>query len=76
MPFSQVIDMKNINLRVLLSAVCVASVLAGFTKVSAGPVRFNEVVQIVNARPGKAETGSFSRLALAGTVDSRIGDGD
>ncbi|HEV7701467.1 MAG TPA: PEP-CTERM sorting domain-containing protein [Pyrinomonadaceae bacterium] len=68
--------MKNINLRVLLSAVCVASVLAGFTKVSAGPVRFNEVVQIVNARPGKAETGSFSRLALAGTVDSRIGDGD
>lgn len=58
--------MKNINFRALLSAVCVASVLAGFTKVSAGPVRFDQVVQIVNARPGKAETSTFSRLRVAG----------
>ena len=58
--------MKNINFRVLLSAICMASVLAGFTKISAGPVRFNDVVQIVNARPGKAEMGTFSRLRVAG----------
>jgi hypothetical protein len=58
--------MKNINLRVLLSTVCVVSVLAGFTKVSAGPVRFDQVIQIVNAKPGKASTGMFSRIAVAG----------
>lgn len=73
--FSQVTDMKNINLRVLLSAICVASVLAGFTKVNAGPLRFDEVVQIVNARPGKAESSMFSRLAVAGSMSS-VFDGD
>lgn len=62
--------MKNINLRVLLSAVCVVSIFAGFTKVSAGPVRFDSVVQIVNAKPGKASTGAFSRLAVAGDYSS------
>lgn len=35
---------------------CVASVLAGFTGVNAGPVRFNQVVTVVDAKPGKAET--------------------
>jgi hypothetical protein len=68
--------MKNINLRVLLSAICVASVLAGFTKVNAGPLRFNEVVQIVNARPGKAESSMFSRLVVAGSMSSVIDDAD
>lgn len=67
--------MKNVNLKVLLSAICVATVLAGFTKVNAGPLRFNEVVQIVNARPGKAESSNFSRLATAGAVASSV-DGD
>jgi hypothetical protein len=74
--FSQVTDMKKINLRVLLSAVCVASVLAGFTKVNAGPVRFNEVVQIVIARPGKADSSMFSRLAVAGSMSAGIDDSD
>jgi hypothetical protein len=69
--------MKNINLRVLLSSVCVVSILAGFTKVSAGPVRFDQVVQIVNAKPGKATTGAFSRLAVAGDYNSiLVGDDD
>ena len=58
--------MKNINYRVLLSAVCVASVLAGFTKINAGPVRFDQVTEFVNAKPGKAETGLFSRIRVAG----------
>jgi len=62
--------MKNMNFRVLLSLVCVASILAGFSKVSAGPVRFDQVVQIVNARPGQASTGTFSRLAVAGDYSS------
>ncbi|MFN0139079.1 MAG: PEP-CTERM sorting domain-containing protein [Pyrinomonadaceae bacterium] len=68
--------MKNINFRVLLSAICVASVLAGFSKVNAGSLRFDEVVQIVNARPGKAESSNFSRLAVAGSLSSFIDDGD
>lgn len=62
--------MNKINIRVLISAICVASILAGFTKVSAGPVRFEQVVQIVNAKPGKASTGAFSRLAIAGDYSS------
>lgn len=69
--------MKTFNLRVLLSAVCVVSILAGFTKVTAGPVRFDQVVQIVNAKPGKATTGAFSRLAVAGDYSSiLVGDDD
>ena len=47
-----------------------ASILAGFTKVSAGPVRFDQVIQIVNARPGKAETSLFSRIRVAGDYGS------
>jgi hypothetical protein len=67
--------MKNINLRVLLSVVCVVSILAGFTKVNAAPVRFDQVIQIVNAKPGKASTGMFSRIAVAGDYSSiLVGD--
>ena len=69
--------MKNLHLRGLLSAICVASVLAGFTKIAAAPIRFDQVVQIMNARPGKAETGTFSRLRLSGDYTFLISaDGD
>lgn len=65
--------MKNMNLRGLLSAICVASILAGFTKIDAAPIRFEQVVQIMNTRPGKAETGSFSRLRIAGDYSFLVG---
>ncbi len=69
--------MKNINLRVLLSALCMASILAAFTKVNAGPVRFDQVVQIVNARPDKAGMSTFTRLHVAGDYSFLlIGDDD
>ncbi len=69
--------MKNMNFRVLLSAVCIASVLAGFSKVNAGPISFGQVVQVVNARPGKAEASNFSRLRVAGDYNFLIaGDDD
>jgi len=48
--------------------------MAGFTKVNAGPLRFDEVIQIVNAKPGKAESSIFSRLAVAGSMSSVIDD--
>lgn len=57
--------MKNINLKFVLSAICLASFLPGFTKVNAAPVQFNEVIQFVSAKPGVASTGSFSQLSFA-----------
>lgn len=56
--------MKNMNLRGLLSAICIASILAGFTRIDAAPVTFDQVVQILNAKPGSADAGSISRLRL------------
>lgn len=64
--------MKNINLRIVMSAVCLASILAAFVKVEAGPVRFDQVVQIMNAKPGKAETSSFARLSVVNYYDGII----
>ncbi len=44
------------------------------TAVKAAPVQFNQVVQVVNAKPGKANTGGFAQLRLAG--DELILTGD
>lgn len=72
--------MKSSNLRFFLSAVCLASVLSVFTSSAiAAPVQFNQVVQVVNAKPGKANTGGFSSLRLTGNeiaVFDGDGDGD
>ena len=66
--------MRNLNLRFFLSVVCLYSVLLAITtSVSAAPVQFNQVTQIINAKPGKANTGGFSQLRLSGTF---VGDGD
>ena len=68
--------MKNFNYRVVLSAIVMVSILAGFSQVSAGPVRFDQVVQVVNAKPGKASTGTFSTLRVAGDYGSILIDDD
>ena len=34
--------------------------------VKAAPVQFNQVMQMINAKPGKASTGGFAELRLAG----------
>ena len=69
--------MKNINLRALLSAVCVASILGCFTRgVTAAPIRFDEVVQVVNARPAQAQTATFSTLIVAGGYTNPLIDDD
>lgn len=48
--------------------------------VMAAPVQFNQVVQIINAKPGKAQTGSFSQIRLADNTiavfNGDDGDGD
>lgn len=68
--------MRNINFRVLLSAICIASIFSSFTQIEAAPIRFDEVVQILNARPDKAKTGSFAQLRVAGDFTFLIGDDD
>jgi hypothetical protein len=57
--------MKNFQFRFILSVISLASILMAATSSFAAPVRINQVVEIVNAKPGKATTGSFSQLRLA-----------
>ncbi len=72
--------MKSFNLRFFLSALCAVSILSAFTSSAiAAPVQFNQVVQVVNAKPGKANTSGFSALRLSGNeiaVFGGDGDGD
>lgn len=39
--------------------------MAATNSATAAPVQFNQVVQVVNAKPGKAGAGSFAQLRLA-----------
>jgi hypothetical protein len=68
--------MRNIHLRFLLSAMCVASVLMGSAQVNAAPIRFDQVVQVLNSRPEKATTSSFAQLRVAGDFSFLIDDDD
>ncbi|MGC2235960.1 MAG: PEP-CTERM sorting domain-containing protein [Pyrinomonadaceae bacterium] len=65
--------MKNFQFRFILSVISLASILMAATSSFAAPVRINQVIEIVNAKPGKAATGSFSQLRLA---DDPIISGD
>ena len=58
--------MKNINLRVLLSAICMVSIMAAFKQRNRGAVGFDQVVQIINS--AGQENGSFSRCAWPATI--------
>lgn len=60
----------NINkYRGLLSAICIASILACFSRVDAAPIRFDQVIQFVNPEPGTASSASFSRIR---TIDDPV----
>lgn len=72
----RVIKMNRMNIRGFLAAVCMASILACFTRIDAAPVRFDQVVQLVDARPG-ASSPDFTRLRLANEYSYFVtGDGD
>lgn len=58
--------MRNLNFRFFLSALALFSIMMAATAAKAAPVQFNQVVQMVNAKPGKANTGGFAQLRLAG----------
>jgi hypothetical protein len=69
--------MKNLKLRVLLSLVSLFSLLMAANPASAAPVRFEQVQQVVNVKPGRANTGGFAQLRLVGDgVLSPDGDDD
>lgn len=70
--------MKKTNLRAMLSVICMMSIMAALVKVEAGPVRFDQVVQIMNPSPGKAETSSFTRIRVVNYYDGFVvgDDGD
>lgn len=59
------IAMKKLNFKTALSAVSLISMLMLATSVKAAPVRFEQVVQVVNAKPGKANSGGFTKLRVA-----------
>jgi PEP-CTERM motif len=70
--------MKKLNFKTALSAVSLISMLMIATSVKAAPVRFEQVVQVVNAKPGKANSGGFTKLRVAGddvVVSTNDGDG-
>lgn len=68
--------MRNLNFRVFLSALALYAIMSAFmtTAIKAAPVQFNQVVQVVNAKPGKAGTGGFAQLRLAGDDPAPVGD--
>lgn len=66
--------MKNLRFRLVLSAICLTSILMSATASNAAPVGFNQVLQIIDAKPGKANTGGFAQLRLA--ADNLIFTGD
>ncbi|MGI8787012.1 MAG: PEP-CTERM sorting domain-containing protein [Pyrinomonadaceae bacterium] len=67
--------MKNLNFKFVLSAIALYSLLFAATA-KAAPIQFNQVMQVVNAKPGKASTGGFEQLRLAGDNPVVSGNGD
>jgi len=71
--------MKNFKFRFFLAAFSLMSVLTLTFTANAAPVKFNQVVQVVNIKPGNAKTGAFAQLRLANDLivfGDNDGDGD
>jgi hypothetical protein len=69
--------MKKTQFKLIFSIIILASMSIIAVTANAAPVKFKQVVQVVNAKPGKASTGSFSKLRLADTSFALISnDGD
>ena len=57
--------MNNRKLQIACSVVTLIAFAFSANIVKAAPVRINQIVQVVNATPGKAKTGGFSQLRMA-----------
>lgn len=54
------------NLRLFLSAISLFSMtFVATSSINAAPVRFNQVTQVVNAKPGQATNGNYTNLLIA-----------
>lgn len=71
--------MKNFKFRFFLAAFSLMSFLTFTFSTNAAPVKFNQVVQVVSIKSGKAQTGAFANLRLTNeivTFGDTNGDGD
>lgn len=66
--------MRKPDFKFILSVIVLYS-MAFVATAKAAPVQINQVVQVVNAKPGKAATGGFAELRLA-SDDPVISDDD
>jgi hypothetical protein len=57
--------MKKLQFNYVLSVLALFSILIAAAPAKAAPVQFNQVVQVVNAKPGKANASGFAQLRLA-----------
>lgn len=69
--------MEKLNFKFIAVVVILCSLMTA-TIANAAPVRYQQVTQVVNAKPGKANNGNFSRLRLDGDgiVSDDPGDND
>lgn len=68
--------MKNFKFRFFLAAFSLMSVLTLSFTANAAPVTFNQVVQVVNVKPGNANTATFAQLRLSNDLILFSDDGD
>lgn len=71
--------MKNSPMKIFLSVAVIFVMMSASVAIDAAPVNYKQVVQVVNAKPGKAGTGNFSQLRLARknfALTLNDGDGD
>ncbi len=67
--------MKNL-FKFIISGFCLASILLSAASVFAAPVRLNQIIQVVNAKPGRANAGNFSQLRLVDDLIITTDDDD
>lgn len=67
--------MRKPDFKFILSFIVLSSMMFAATA-QAAPVQMNQVVQVVNAKPGKAATGGFAELRLDGDDPATAGDDD
>ncbi len=56
--------MKNLTFKFILSTLALYSIVMTAITAQAAPIQFNQVVQVVDAKPGKATNGGFAKLRL------------
>lgn len=69
--------MEKLNLKFIAVVVILFSIMT-VSVANAAPIRFQQVTQIVNVKPGKANNGNFSHLRLTGdgVISDDPGDND